>query len=86
MRGEYYEIVGKYGIPRFQLFVESYFVLLLPRNTMDYSRKPPTMQCSKKRPLVVFVPFSTDQYVFCDLQEFHQISFLTLKLTSTHAI
>ena len=42
------------------------------------------MQCSEKRPLVVVVSFSTNQSVFCDLQEFFQISFQTLKLISTH--
>ena len=43
------------------------------------------MQCSKKRPLVV-VSFSTDQSVFCDLQESFQESFQTLKPTNTHVI
>ena len=38
------------------------------------------MQCNKKRKLVVAVPFSTDQSVFCDLQELFQVSFQTLKL------
>ena len=33
----------------------------------------------EKRPLVVAVPFSADQSVFCDLQEFCHISFQTLK-------
>ena len=54
--------------------------------SMNYSRRTPMMQRSKKRSLVVVVPFSIDQSVFCDLQEFFQISFQTLKLTSTHLI
>ena len=44
------------------------------------------MQCSKKRPLVVVVALPTDQSVFCDLEEFFQVSFQTLKFTSTHVI
>ena len=82
MRGGYYGSVDKYEIPRFQLRL----VLLLCRNTMNYSRRTPTMQCSKKRPFVVVVPFSADQNVFCDLQEFFQASFQTLKLTRTDVI
>ena len=70
MRKEYNGIVGKYGIPRFQLCM----VLLFRRNTMNYSRRTPMMQCSKKQKLAVVVPFSTDQSMFCDLQELLQIS------------
>ena len=66
MREGYCGIVGKYGIPRIRLLM----VLLFRRNTMNFSRRPSTMQCSKKRPHVVVVPFSADQSVFCDLQEF----------------
>ena len=44
------------------------------------------MQCNKKRPLVVDVPFSTDKNVFCDLQEFFQVRFETLKLTISDVI
>ena len=43
------------------------------------------MQCSKKQNFVVVV-FSTDQSVFYGLQEFFQVSFQTLKLTSTYVI
>ena len=53
---------------------------------MNYARKTPTMQCSKKRLLVVLVTFSIDQRVFCDLQEFSQMSFQTLNLTGAHVI
>ena len=56
------------------------------RNTMNYIRRIPTMQCKKKRPLVVIEPFSADQSVFCGLQEFFQVIFQILKLTSTHVI
>ena len=38
-------------------------------------------ECSKKRPPAVVVAYSTDQSVFCDLQEFFQISFQILTLT-----
>ena len=72
MRGRYYGIVEKYEIPRFQLLL----VLLFRRKTMNYSRRIPTMECSKKRKLVV-VPFFTDQSVFCDLQEFFRSVFKT---------
>ena len=44
------------------------------------------MQWRKKRLLVVDVPFSTDQSTFCSLQEFFQVNFQTLKLTSAHVI
>ena len=44
------------------------------------------MQYSKNRLLVVIVPFSADQSVINDLQEFLQASFQTLKLTSTHVV
>ena len=54
--------------------------------SMNYSRRTPMMQRSKKRSLVVVVPFSIDQSVFCDLQEFFQQSFQILNLTSTHVI
>ena len=40
------------------------------------------MHCSKERKFVV-VPFSTNQSVFCDLQEFFHVRFQTSKLTST---
>ena len=82
MRSRYYGIVGKYGIPRFQLWL----VLLFHRNIINYSRRSPRMQCNKKRKLVVVVPFSTEQSVFCDLQEFFRVSFQALKLTSTYVI
>ena len=82
MRGEYYGIGGKYGIPRFQLKLG----LLYRRNTMNYSKGTPMMQCSKKRKLVVIVQFSTDQRPFCDLQEFFQVSFQTLQHTNTYVI
>ena len=45
-------------------------------------KKTHTIQCSKKQPLVIVVPFPTDHSVFCDLQEFLQINFQTLKHTS----
>ena len=44
------------------------------------------MQCSKKRSLVLVVPFSTDQSVFWDLQEYFQISLQTLKRISAYVI
>ena len=44
------------------------------------------MQCSKKRSLFIAVQFSTDENAFCDSQEFFQVSFQTLKLTSKHVI
>ena len=44
------------------------------------------MQFSKKRKLLLLVPFSTFQSVFCNLQELFQVNFQTLKLTSTHVI
>ena len=44
------------------------------------------MQCSKKRPLVVIVPFPTDQSVLCDLQEFFQVCFQTLNLKGIYMI
>ena len=74
-------IVEKYGIPRIQLSL----VLLFRRNTMNYLRRTPTMKCSEKRSLVI-VPFSTDQSLFGDFQEFFQVSFQALKLTSAHVI
>ena len=40
------------------------------------------MQYSKKRPLVLVALFSTDQSMFCDLQEYLQ----TLKFTGTYVI
>ena len=47
---------------------------------MNCSRKTFTIQCSKKRTLVVVVvPFSADQSMFYDLQEFFQVSFQALK-------
>ena len=82
MTSRYYGIVGKYGISRFGLGVG----LLFHRNTINYSRRNLTMQCSKKRLLVVVVPFSTDQSIFCDLLEFLEVSFQALKLISTHVI
>ena len=82
MRGGNYGIIRKYEISRFQLWL----VLLFHRNTMSYSRRTPMMQCSKKQPLVVVLAVSTDESVFCELQEFFQISFQTLKLTSAHVI
>ena len=71
MRGGYYGSVAKYEIPKFQLWLG----LLFHRNTMNFSRRTPTMQCSKKQLLVVVVPFSTVQNMFCDLQKFFQIIF-----------
>ena len=82
MKIRYYGIVGKYGVLRFQLWL----ALVLRRNTMNYSKRSPMMQWSKKRKLVAVVPFSTDQSVFCHLQEFFQARFQTLKLTCTHVI
>ena len=82
MRGGYYRIVGKYGISKFQ----HRLVLLFCRNIMNYSKRTPMTQYSKKRPLVLVVPFSTDQSVLCGLQEFLQVSFQLLKLTNTHVI
>ena len=40
----------------------------------------PIMQCSNKQKLFVVLAFPTNQSVFCDLQEFFQVSFQTLKL------
>ena len=37
---------------------------------MSYSKVTPTVQFSKKRPLVIAIPISTDEIVFCDLQGF----------------
>ena len=47
---------GKYGIPRFQLWL----VLLFRKNIMNYSRRTPTIQYSKKWLLILAIPFSTD--------------------------
>ena len=44
------------------------------------------MQCSKKRKLVILVPFFTDQSLFCGLQEIFQVNFHALKFTSAHVI
>ena len=44
------------------------------------------MECIKKRKLVAVEPFSTDQSAFCDLQEFFQIRFQTLKFISRHVV
>ena len=38
------------------------------------------MQYSKKIKFVLLVPFSADQSVSCDFQEYFQVSFQTLKL------
>ena len=64
----------------------SNLVLIIRRNTMNYSKSIPSMQRSKKRPLVVIVTFSSNQSVFCYLREFFHISFQTLKLASTYVI
>ena len=37
------------------------------------------MQCSKKQPLFFVVPFSTNQFVFFDFQEFFSDKFLSIK-------
>ena len=79
---EYYGIVEKNRISRVQLRL----VLLVHRNAMNSLRRDPTTQCFKKRKLDAIVLFYTDQSVFCDLQDFFQVNFRTLKLTSTHVI
>ena len=38
------------------------------------------MQCNNKRKLVAVVLFCINQSLFCDLQEFFQVSFQTIKL------
>ena len=82
MRKKYNKILGKYGISSFQLCL----VLLFCRHTANYTRKTPTVQCSKKRPLVFVVRFLADESVFCDLEEIFQISLQTLKLASAHVL
>ena len=44
------------------------------------------MQCSKKRWLDDVISFSTDQSVFCDLQEFFHVNFQIIKLTGKRVI
>ena len=59
------------------------FFVELPWITQD---EFPRCNAVRRLKLVVVVPFSTDQSVFCNLQDFFQVSFQTLKHTSTQVI
>ena len=79
MRRRLYGTVGKYGIPRFQLYWRCYFLEISWITQEELPR-------SNAVTLAVVVIFCKDQSVFCDLQEFLQVSFQTLKHTITRVI
>ena len=73
-------IICFYRIPRFQLWLE----LLFRRNTMNYSRRTPAMNTVRSDCLLLSYHFLQIKVCFVIYKSFFQISFQTLKLTSTH--
>ena len=79
MRGGYYRIVGKYGMPRFHLWLE----LLFRRNTMKYSRTP---RCNAVRSEGLLMSYHFLQIKICFVIYKSFSCKFSLKLITTYVI